>query len=335
MGFRGVFVNMKWNSLETFSLESATGNSNVYANGRQSIKLRLAIKAIDINNDHVALSESERLSITLVNYHGGQPLKYRDPNDTSPLDTTHGRWDWSIANIGEYHFYPSSGPRALSVEPSVQSTVSASADYVDLYVRTVDLNPLTMAVEITRDDGEKFYSRLSQDGSFQVRPERPTAYRTSDYRLEEIILPEIRRPSSSAGLTMRFCYRLELVGTGRNLEFRSIEALPGGLHGNVGGGFELEAAEMVGYARPGESHINYLFNISYLPTTLEVNPGPGEIYLVRAHVFAGQGRYFGVLRGRRPVAMSVIKAIDEYGNEHPLRLRFKNGQTRGGELEFI
>lgn len=326
-------MTANWEAIETFTVESATGNNNLYANGRQCIKVRMAIKAIDINSQPVELTEKERLSITLVNFHGGKPLKYTPPESSWPLDATKGeQWDWSIQNIGGYEHFPS-GPRTSSVSDEVVRTQSFDTAYIDFYMRTVDVNPLTVAARITREDGKEFYSRTMDGGLLVLSPIKPTPYGTSDYHLEKTVIVPRRNLGTGGGIAYLDYYQFGL-NADRTLRFRTVTCAPGGLHGDVGPGFTDSAAGMVGYVRPGQKTINYLFPLNYVSPDLQGDARSGKILFTNTYVAAGSGKYFPALVGRTPVFRASIKAIDEYGNVHQLQLRFKDNQ-RYGDIELV
>lgn len=327
-------MTANWESIETFTIESATGNNNLYANGRQCIRVRMAIKAIDINSQSVELTKKERLSITLVNFHGGAPLKYTSPESSQPLVSTTGKeCDWSIQNIGGYEYFPSPNPRTLTVSQDVALAQNSDTDYIDFYIRTVDANPLTVAARITREDGKEFYSRNMDGGLFVLRPVRPTLYRASDYHLEKTVIVPHRNLGTRGGSAYLDYYRFGL-NTDRNLQFRTVTCAPGGLHGDVGPGFTHSDAGMVGYVRPGQKTINYLFPLKYVSSALQGDARLGEILFTNTYVAAGSGYYFETLRGRTPVLRSSVTAIDEYGNVHQVQLRFKDNR-RHGDIELV
>jgi len=328
-------MTANWESIETFSVTSATGNNNLYANGKQSIKVRVGIKVLDRNAQPVALTEKERLTITLINDHGGAELTYRDPfSYSSPLDPAKGQWDWSIQNIGEYNHFPSSGGRASSAPEALSSASSFETAYIDLYVRTVDLNPLTLSVRITREDGREFFSREEESGVLALVPVRAPTYRPSDYKLEKYVIVPVRRiDDGRGGVGYLDYYQLELRSN-PSLEFRNLTCSPGGLHGDIGPSWEHEAADMVGYVEPGRSVINYLFPLQYISRKLQWDPRPGQIIFAKTYVQARDGRFFGELRGRVAVLRTRIVATDEYGNVHRVSLRFQDNQ-RSGELELV
>lgn len=329
---KGNFMAVNWETLEQFTVESATGNNNLYANGRQSIKVRLGIKVLDRNSQPVALTEKERLSITLVNFHGGAALPYRDPWANDSLDPANGKWDWSIQNIGDYNHFPSSGPRAQSPSAELPRASSGETAYIDLYVRTVDLNPLTLSARITREDGEQFYSREMGEGALLLAPVRVPTYRASDYTMEKFVIVPARPIKGGVG-SLDY-YKFGLAASGSPLGFRDVTCSPGGLHGDIGPGWTTAAADMVGYVKPGHKVINYLFPLKYVDPTMTWEPRSEQIVFAKTYVQARDGYYFEELRGRTAVLRTNIRATDEYGNVHLLTLRFKDNK-RSGDLEFV
>ena len=326
-------MTANWEAIETFTVESATGNNNLYANGRQCIRIRMAIKAIDINSQPVELTEKERLTITLVNFHGGKPLKYTRPESIEPLDSTkEDKWDWSIQNIGDYEHFPS-GHRTSSVSDEVAHTQGFDTAYIDFYIRTVDFNPLTVAARITREDGKVFYSRNMDGGRLVLRPVRPTSYRASDYYLEKTVIVPFRNPGARGGIACLYYFEFGLKAA-RDLQFRTVTCAPGGLHDNIAPVIGHYEAGMVGYVRPGQKTINYLFPLTHVSPDLQGDARSGRILFTSTYVVAADRRRFGEVVGRTPVFRSNIQAMDEYGNEHRVQLRFKpNGNW--GDLEIV
>lgn len=325
-----------WNATEIFALETATGNNNVYANGRQSIRVRMTIKVIDINGEPAVLSEKERRSITLVNFHGNAELTYHDTWSSSPLNPAKGKWDWSVQNNGGYSYFPSSGALTLSTDQEVARAQTSDEAYIDFYLRTVDVTPFTVSARITRDDGTVFYSRNMAGGALLLSPVRPKSYRPADYYLEEVVIAPHRYIDGSKGQfgVGHLSYFRFGLNENPGLAFRDITCSPGGLHGDIGPGWTNEAATMVGYVKPGQKNINYLFPLLYVDPQLKWEPRPGQILFTKTYVQAQPRRYFSQLLGRTAVLNTSLSATDEYGNVHQLSLRFKNNQ-RSGDIELV
>ncbi|MCQ3002808.1 hypothetical protein NLO98_23965 [Pseudomonas syringae] len=328
-------MTANWESFEIFTIESATGNNKLYANGRQTIHVRTAIKVLDINHQPVKLTSKERSSITLVNYHSGRVLKYTDQGSTSPLDPSGvHKWDYSRLNIGGYEHFPSSGVNVAHA-PELEEIGTHSFDkvYNNFFVRTVDLNPIKLRARITRDDGQEFFSTDLGDASFTLAPVRPTSQNVSDYTLEKTVIVPRRDLGYSGGVAWLYYYELRLK-TAPNLLFREVTCAPGGMHGDTGPGWELYSADMIGCVSPGQTVIKYLFPLKYVDTALKWDARPGKVLFTNTYVLAGSGYYFSTLVGKKAVLSCSVTAIDEYGNVHRFRLRFENG-ARFGDLQLV
>lgn len=316
-------MTAKWEAIETFSIESATGNNLLYANGHQSIRLRIGIKVVDINNRPVAVSEKERLTIKLVNYHGGKEIKYRDPNETAPLNSREGEWDWSIANIGDYSYFPAPGSRSLSAVGGL----SANTAYIDVYVRSISQVPATFSVRITREDGVPFESRNKSGGSVELRPVRPPVHRVADYQFEKVTIhPDVGMSGFKNQLAGLHYYRFGLAVAGENLEFKHVTLSPGGLladrsivfPGRVGVG-------IVGYTQPDSLVITWPHVPHGGPRDLilwKPRPRPGQILFVRAELEGSYGARLNSPVRKTRYDRCSIDARDVYGNRHQMTMRF-------------
>lgn len=315
-----------WESVEVFSIESVTGGNKLYANGRQSIMLRIGIKVIDIQGNPVALTERERLSLTLVDYHGvkNNALVYRKPEDATPVDQSKGDWDWSIMNIGNYQFFPFQSGRSSFSSDSGSSPQGDRTEYIHFYARTVSSLPLTMSVRITRDDGTVFESRDANGGSFEVRPEKPRNYAASDYQFQKIIHQPYTQNDNWAkvhGLVGVTYYQFGLVVGGERVEFKSIDVSPGGLHSRTFGWFDDSGASLVGFTHPGKDSINYLHHHTLLPAKVQATVLPGQVYFVQSVLHGRPSWEFNKPTRKPEVKRCKVSAVDVYGNTHPLVLK--------------
>ncbi|MCD5979509.1 hypothetical protein ALP94_02334 [Pseudomonas savastanoi pv. glycinea] len=309
----------KWVSLETFTVVSAAGGGRLFWNGLQAVKLRVAIKAVDINNHPVVLSEKELRSIKLVNHHGGAAIHYREPLPglPSPVSSQHG-WDWSRVNPYGYDYVPTSSQQLAYEEPSVKSR---NTHYVDLYVRTVRQVPLTVSLTVERDDGIQFDSRGHGEGNMTITPLRPTTYPVDRYKFEIVHTMEVGRWG-------RLDYiPLVLNDNGVNIEFRSISVSPVGVGYHAGSATVTRVGMVSGSMGPGINSIMYPHpRPPGAPASVTgITPVRGQPAIV---TFRDRWLSPGKVKN------ATITAIDMYGNSHTLRFRIVNPERVDGRLEL-
>ncbi len=309
----------RWVALETFTVVSAAGGGRLFWNGLQAVKLRVAIKAVDINNNPVVLTEKELRSIKLVNHHGGAAIHYRRPvsGKPQPVRQEHG-WDWSDANLDGYDYVPTSSQQLAYEEPSVKSR---NTHYVDLYVRTVRQVPLTVSLTVERDDGIQFDSRGHGEGNMTITPLRPTTYTVDKYRFEIVHTMEL-------GTWARLDYiPLVLNDNGVNIEFRSISVSPVGVGYHAGSATVTRVGMISGYMAPGVNRITYL-----LPRPPDAPTSVTGITPLRGQPAIVTFRDRWLSPGK--VKNATITAIDMYGNSHTLRFRIVSPERVDGRLEL-
>jgi hypothetical protein len=317
-----------WNQTDTFSIESATSNNNLYANGRQSIKVRIAIKVADVNNKPATLSDRERSSIRLVNFHGGKEIKFRDANTTSPVDPKDGDWDWSRVNIGDYQYFPVQG--SFSKEGDGSGSLASDTYYVDAYVRCVSQTPITLGVQIKRDDGQLFES-VGGNGRLELSPVSPPVYNQSKYQLEKVTITE--SPGNLTGRSGLFAlhyYRLVFVTPKESLQFKSVSLNPGGIYFFAPNWGDL--GYLGGFTQPGSRQISYLYTHAVMPSQLELIPAPGEIIFVEAGVVGGPAVTIYKGASGKTTPSCIVSAMDVYGNSHQINLRF--GASTSWQIEL-
>lgn len=308
----------RWVSLETFTVVSAAGGGRLFWNGLQAVKLRVAIKAVDINNHPVVLTEKELRSIKLVNHHGGAAIHYRQPWPVfpGPVSSQHG-WDWSHVNPDGYDYVPTSSQQTANEEASVKSR---NTHYVDLFVRTVRQVPLTVSLTIERDDGIQFDSRGHGEGHITITPLRPTTYTVDKYRFESVHTMELGRWG-------RLDYiPLVLNDNGVNIEFRRFNVSPVGV-GYHAGGDKVRVGMVSGFMVPGINSIIYPSPPQPgAPTSVTgITPIKGQPAVV---TFRDRWLSPGKVKN------STITAIDMYGNSHILRFRIVSPEQVDGRLEL-
>lgn len=305
-------MTAKWISLETFTVESAAGGSRLFWNGRQCVKLRVAIKAVDINNRPVAPTQREIDSIKLVNYHGGRAIKYRAPDFFGPVAPQDG-WDWSHVKAGDFDYFPTAPGRMVDEKGEQRS---GNTHYKDFYVRTVSQEPLTISLTMERDDGVGFDSRKHEPGNITLTPQRPPAYIPANYRFERV------HTTSTDGGTLDY-FPFVLVDSGVNIEFREFRVSGTGVSQRVG----LDGM-ITGYTPPGSVTISYRSGGGYDYGPKKINgitPPPGQPGVVsfRKH------RLFP-----HAIPSETVHAIDMYGNDHKVKVSIVDMNAVDGRLKL-
>lgn len=311
-------MTARWVELEVFSVVSAAGGGRLFWNGLQAVKLRVAIKAIDINNNPVPLTEKELRSIKLVRHHGGGAIHYRQPWSGFPrrVNPQHG-WDWSHDNAFGYDYLPTSSQKVANEEAS---TKSRNTHFIDLFVRTVRQEPLTVSLTVERDDGEQFDSRIFSEGDITLTPLRPTVYTADKYKFDIVHTVEF-------GQYGRLDYiPLVLNDNGLNIEFRSIDISPAGVE-YYAGGDKVRVGMISGYMGAGINSIRWLSRPPPgAPTSVAgITPVRGQPALV---TFRDRWLTPGKVKN------STINAIDMYGNPHQIRFRIVDPERVDGRLEL-
>lgn len=359
-------TSSKWVNLEKFSVELATGSGRVYANGRQQLKLRITLRALDINGKAVEMTEAELDSLILIDAQfkpiPADPLKYGatdaeadelarqlyDPTEYGRVmadksvafdATKHDRlqfnkyredfnnlnWMWSKTQNGMYRFFsPTSSVRTNSYS----SSEPAEHEYsVDVYVRTISKEKITVSAQVTRSDGTKFYSNYPerQDGSQDLVPERPPVYTADKYSFSRIAI------SGDVESTKDFdsvdYYRFELVSGGDDVLFLNFDMAPVSIRRDAIA--PKNRGSITGYTHPGSDEFNY--GMSMFSTQGKLRAGykkPGIVYVClmrRSNFFAAT--IPAVTRGP-----TTIKAQDIYGNDHEVLMQFKGAGRNYLEL---
>ncbi|WP_426118562.1 hypothetical protein [Pseudomonas sp. DSP3-2-2] len=319
-----------WNQIDTFSIESATGNNTLYANGRQSIKVRVAVKVVDVNNKPVILTDRERSTITLVNFHGGKEIKYRDARMTSPVDSQYGDWDWSLTKIGGFSYFPANGAQTQG-QSDGSGTQASGTYYVDIYVRSISQTPITLAVRIKRDDGISFDSLEFTSGRLELQPVPRPVYGLSQYRLDKVTVKQWpKNVTGLSGLVALFYHRLVFVTGGENLQFKSVSLSPDGLYAHPD--FDVYQASVVGFTEPGNNQISYLYPHAAMPSKLELSPAPGEIFFVETGLAGKSAGDIYQAASKKDTLACTVNAVDVYGNLHQINMRFQTNNSWQPEL---
>ncbi|WP_296260009.1 MULTISPECIES: hypothetical protein [unclassified Pseudomonas] len=311
-----------WETLQVFAVTSATGSTDIFANGRQQTRLRIKVQAIDINGTPVPLSDEELASLQLIEPNG-RPVKL-DPLDyheraLNPLTFVRKQYDpeeyervasgsvvfnpakhdllqynkarklfndvttvWSGVRNTDYEFYPRASAERLPEED--YGSDREHIYVVDVYVRTISDIQVRLAVRLTRDDGQTFDSLAYHNGRLTLRPVVPPTYVARDYDFKRIAISG--DVESKQHFDTLDYYTFDLVSNNIALEFRHFEMKPLSIRRDAVA--PMDRGSITGFTYPGDDHFNYGMALKQLPTRL--NPGykrPGKVFinLVRRHKF--------------------------------------------------
>lgn len=305
--------NFKWENLEVFTITSATGTGNVYANGRQQAKLRITLRATDINNDPVPMSSDELDSLQLIDMQGrlidADPLDFRhaSPHNNALLynpdvydrvaakqvsfdPAQHDRlqfnkysrnvngmnWVWSRHHNAEYKFYPRAPHEQ---EPrAVVSRQDQHTYVIDVYVRTISNTPLVIAAQLTRRDGLKVSSHLPlrDKGTLTLHPVRAPGYAASHYSFtRHVISGNVDDKQFHDSLDY---YSFGLIANQEKISFLRFDMTPKSIRRDAIS--PKERGSITGYTEPDEVSFNYGMNLRDLPLYVDNGMrGPGKIYV--------------------------------------------------------
>lgn len=315
-----------WSDLTAFDFTRFTltlvSSDRLYRNGRQQAVAEAAVRITsqEVPDEHgypgdVPLSADELASIRLVTYRG----------DELPAE-------WTISRVrGPYDGFPGrlggETPRQRD-----EDTGALKIHYLDMYVATTAAagQGLKMALAITRDDGEVFISNGEnfiaevpvQD--ITLVPERNPDFPIANFgfdksRVQGVDDSELFIDNYYIGLT---------DNANQALPLRDITSTPAGMIQ-----WERKAqgetfASYTGYGKPGATVAHYNAAITYgahKPSGVVISPKQNfaTILLVGRNDILYHSDSANQQAG--PCDLTVT---DLYGNEHPLRVRFKAPQGR-------
>lgn len=359
-----------WENLEVFTITSATGTTNVYPNGRQQAKLRITLQAVDINGQPVPLTQKELNSLRLVDNQGrpiaDDPLDYElrstdpstlarqqyDPDEYARVaagrvgfdPVRHDRlqfnkyrrnfnevnWMWSRVHNRDYQFFPRA-PGERDPEPEF-SQAQPYTYIVDVYIRTISRTPLNIAVQLTRGDGQHFFSHAlnRNQGMLRVNPVTLPGYAATDYRFPRSVI--YGNVESTQFFDSLDYYEFRLVSNQTHIEFLRFDMQPLSIRRDAIS--PKDRGSITGFTYPGDDYLNFGMALRDLPGKLVENfKERGKVYICLARqarfrtVPGGVDRDSGVSKGP-----STIRALDMYGNDHQVRLQFKGNGRKYLEL---
>ena len=301
----------------------------LYANGRQQVWLEVLIEAT-LEGEPVDLTQPELDSIRLVHYNTGEELSD----------------DWTFSQEpNEYYFYPD----AVGVESStarVSQTEAKGRHVIQLYVSTVDSVAASrkLALAMTRNDGlvaitdaRDVEPSWGKQNDVTLQPVRPPTYLIDNYPFEKTILRETpfasdadrRRDDGGSPIFVAYYY-MGLVGNnGEPIGFKYMDVQEGGMiqwHDKV----PAETfASYTGYGKPGSNIAIYNKQIilgGHVPDVSISHPiaDRGTIILV-----GDVNIPFHADSAKNHGGPCRVTAIDVYGNDHELNIKFKDATPQG------
>ncbi len=313
-------------SFSNFHIDELPPSEQLYANGLQQVRvgIELSIISEELADENgfagpVTLSAKELASVRLVVYRGGAELPAQ----------------WKISDApNDYHPFPE-GARSASANTH-RSSAPRGTYYPDRYVTTTaGPTDLKMALAITRDDGATFITDGNDDEyglldvSITLTPVVVPTYHLDNYSFDKT------EQESNLDLFVHVYSLSARDNQSKPLRFIGTATVsPAGMiqwHDKVAG--ETHAS-YVGYAQPGQSAVTWNTSIvygSHKPSAKVNQPNADRLAFV--------------LVGRNDIPFHSSSAInhngpllatprDQYGNPHPIRVRFKN-TTAEGRLELI
>jgi hypothetical protein len=304
----------RWETLDDFSLAVSSGPARLFANGGQEVKVRVAIKAVDVNGDPVQLSSKEIDSLELIDYHNTERV-VQTTGAIFPRPPA-SKWRWSYKRNNKYRFFPT-GQSSLSLNGEMSMTdlsINSSTQYRDVYVRTTADAPLHLSARIKRDDGVAFTAHF--DSSVTLTPVTPPTYRAADYTFQPLAVENALdyRP-----------FALNVGGV--NIEFVSFSMPSLVKHGGKG---SLIPVVFTGCAEPGQTEIRYTHPISIGPRQIKSGyVKKGQPIVAVSKPILARPDQLSAQRREAPIA-----ATDMYGNKHSINVRFKTVNDFNSELEL-
>ncbi|WP_341522141.1 hypothetical protein AABC73_01405 [Pseudomonas sp. G.S.17] len=308
---------VKWSRLGHFSVESTTGNTQLYANGRQQVELLVKIQVVDDNGTSVPLSDAEASSLQLIQYDDNSVVE-REIFSREPLPSN--TWRWSYDYNQDYSFLPGTSSFADQSPSNSKATLQTLST---VYLRTTSLRPLKFALQITREDGQVFRS-INPDlekGFMTVTPLPARQYKPSDYLFKPIPIVVPGNPDSPAAHDGHDFYPLELYEGGEQVQFTRYSLKVS--QENI---FRFDIAprtrgSYTSLTAPGDRYLKYS-NYNLNNPLLEIGGSyvkDGTIVVALIH------RNIVMLSGGAPNNDEVMSfsVVDIYGNDHNFRIRFQ------------
>ncbi|RQQ59965.1 hypothetical protein [Burkholderia stagnalis] len=305
---------LHWTAL-VFDMEVTSPSNRLYRNGRQQAEVTIKLRATDVDNRPVPLSETERASVRLIDYNSGVEIA---PVPASGTVTT--GWG-TTAERNEFAFYP--GDRAAAAS----QTAASGYEFFVRYAQTVDASPKRFGCQVTRDGGVVFKSNDDAYKEFvELFPERlPSADGT-----RSVTYPwdsrRIEGGSNEWDLTTVDYYYCGLSINGSRIALLTFDASPPSIFQWESGNPASDLFSFTGVGAPGSDAATYVVPSRFTSRThrriLEPRRGQGVVVLVRH-----EGIRQDSGNDTKPPPINVV-ARDEFGTDHLLRVSFKSSANR-------
>lgn len=299
-------------------------STRLYHNGNQQVAIEVFFEATK-NGEPAVLTPAEEESIRLVMYNTGGDI----PSSWHVDD----KWK-------EYTYYP--GPELTVIKPAAIRRSEERKQYlIEMFVSTTETGGLSrkFAVALTRDAGEpkiiitngRTPTLPALNYEITLQPVKPPTYALGNYEWEKNIM--FREEGNTPVFVAN--YYLGLVGNDNQpIGLREMKVVEGGM---IQWSDKVEGethASYSGFGQPGEDDAHYNLAIEYGSHVREGKvrgpiEGKGTIILVGA-VDIPFDRESAVNQG----GPCQIEAVDEYGNAHALKVRFKQKDDPHGRFDL-
>lgn len=336
-------AELTFDNLVEFEQTVVSGGTRLYNNGRQQVAVQIILKAT-LAGENATFSTTELRSVRLVDYNTEQELTD----------------DWAIAyKPGGYAYYPEPGHAA-----STSARTSDDDEWVPpepingryiftLYFSTTAAAGISrkFALAITRDgDGFVAITNGRRDGpnneldeDVPLLPVKSPTYHIENYTFEKNIVRETpfacdgdrRREDGGTPIFVAYYY-LGVVGNdGVPIGLKEMEVEPPGMVQWNDKTHDETFASYTGYGAPDNPDAIYndkiILGDKHHPEEVISQPikDKGTIILA-GHVNIP----FHQDSANNQAGPCQITAIDEYGNSHSLKVRFKDS-TQNGRFDLV
>lgn len=310
-------VLSSWSTLETFDVEVSSPSNRLYRNGRQQVEVTVKLRARDSEGKIVPLAEAQKQSVRLIDYNSGEEL----PNVPASGAVTSG-WG-TTAKRNEYEFFPGTREGYDDAEGS-----SEGYAFVVRYLQTVDASPKRIGALIRRDAQTVFRTNADNvQKSIEAVPERLPSYDEHTMSVEHTW--EAQRVSGGENdwdLRTVDYYFCGLSFNGNRVKLREFAVRPASMFQWESTNPTSELFSFTGFGAPGSATAVYdvpaAFNDRKNSPITMPSDGRGVVILIRSNNITQSSA------GNVRKAPCDVDALDEFGNEHALRVSFKSSTNR-------
>lgn len=315
--------------LASLNIAIASASNRVYPNGRQQMEVTVNIEPL--SSQKVSAEELASVKLIVRDELGGFTPLPESNDGSSPWFFSHRRND--------YLEYPA--VREL-VPPSESANTPSSVYTRKFYVMANKANPSqpleTLYVGITR---------FTNNGNYDYRTDGSQDGFSSKVEVRTAEIPKFKVPDNYSfvstlvdgnGQTDVFTLQYALAGANVQqpiVEFISADMTPKGMIQWDVKAAGATRATHVGFAPPGKVEIEYnnaiRLGTNFQPVRHVRNPVEGHVTLV---LQSGNTIPFDADSAIHHNGPCVLTAVDVYGNEHQLRISFKDA-TAQGRLELV